>query len=164
VSRLVLLCPSGLGDEERLPIVEGVRRSDLAALVGSVFHAPHKVDASLLNYYRRQFANRRWRVGLLRTIRGTTGHCVRDRLRDVPQPTLLVSGEDDRIVDPAQAATAAGLLPRGHYLSIPACGHAPQMEKPWLTNRLVLHFLTSPVPGPKPRLGQILLSNPNTVL
>ena len=26
VSRVVLLCPSGMGDEERLPIVEGVRR------------------------------------------------------------------------------------------------------------------------------------------
>ena len=29
VARLVLLCPSGLGDVEQLPIVDGVRRNDM---------------------------------------------------------------------------------------------------------------------------------------
>jgi pimeloyl-ACP methyl ester carboxylesterase len=164
VARLVLLCPSGMGDEERLPIVEGVRRSDLRALVDSVFHDPRRVEPRLLVYYQRQFANRRWRSGLLRTIRGTMDHCVRDSLAQVTQPTLLVSGREDRIVDPAQAASAARLLPHGQYLSIPQCGHAPQMEKPWLVNRLVVHFLTSPRPSPRPRLRELLLARPNTLL
>jgi pimeloyl-ACP methyl ester carboxylesterase len=164
VARVVLLCPSGLGDEERLPIVEGVRRNDLRALVDSVFYDPSKVDSRLLGYYGRQFANRRWRSGLLRTIRGTMEHCVRDRLADLPQPTLLVSGRDDRIVNPQHAAEAARLLPQGHYLSIPQCGHAPQMEKPWLINRLVAHFLGSPRPSTRPRLTQLLLAKLNTVL
>jgi pimeloyl-ACP methyl ester carboxylesterase len=164
VARLVLLCPSGMGDEERLPIVEGVRRNDLKALVDSVFCNPHKVDPGLLVYYQRQFANRRWRSGLLRAIRGTMEHCVRDRLADVPHPTLLVSGKQDRIVDPEQAAEAARLLPQGRFLAIPQCGHAPQMERPWLINRLVLHFLTSPRPTNHPKLSQLLLAKPNTIL
>src|SRR5262245_38893652 len=71
VSRLVLLCPSGMGDVERLPVVEGVRRNDLKSLVDSVFFDPRRVEPGLLGYYQRQFANRRWRSGLLRTIRGT---------------------------------------------------------------------------------------------
>ncbi len=164
VARLVLLCPSGMGDEERLPIVEGVRRSDLKALVDSVFFDPRQVDVRLLDYYRRQFANRRWRSGLMRTLRGTMDHCVRERLKDVPQPTLLVAGAGDRSVDPAEAAAAARFLPRGQYLRIPQCGHAPQMEKPWLVNRLVLHFLTSASPSPRPPLTQLLLAKPNTIL
>jgi pimeloyl-ACP methyl ester carboxylesterase len=164
VSRVVLLCPSGMGDEERLPIVEGVRRGDLKGLVDSVFHDPGQVDFKLLDYYQRQFANRRWRSGLLRTIRGTMEHCVRDRLPLVTQPTLLVSAREDRIVDPKEAAEAAKLLPNGQYLSVPACGHAPQMERPWLINRLVLHFLTSERPMPRPRFTQLWLSNPNTIL
>jgi pimeloyl-ACP methyl ester carboxylesterase len=164
VARLVLLCPSGLGDEERLPLVEGVRRSDPTGLVRSVFYKPRRADGRLLDYYKRQFANRRWRTGLLRTVRGTSDHCVRDRLRDVLQPTLLVSGAEDKIVCPTHAAAAAKLLPRGQYLSVPRCGHAPQMEKPWLINRVVLHFLTSARPLPRPRLGQLLLSSPNTIL
>src|SRR5262249_44265078 len=103
VARVVLLCPSGLGDEEQLPIVEGVRRNDLRALIDSVFYTPRRADPALLVYYRRQFANRRWRVGLLRTIRGTMEHTVRSRLRSLTQPTLLVSGREDRIVCPRQA-------------------------------------------------------------
>ncbi len=146
VSRIVLLCPSGMGDVERLPVVEGLRRSDLQGLVESVFWDPRSADPGMLAYYRRQFANRRWRRGLLRTIRATRDHTVRDRLAEVPQPTLVVSGREDRIVDPRTAAQAARRLPRGHYLCIRQCGHAPQMEKPWLVNRLVVHFLTSPQP------------------
>jgi pimeloyl-ACP methyl ester carboxylesterase len=164
VSRLVLLCPSGMGDEERLPIVEGVRRNDLKALVDSVFYSPRRLDSRLLVYYERQFANRKWRTGLLRTIRGTMDHVVRDRLPLVQHPTLLISGREDKIVDSAAAAAAARLLPNGHYLAIPQCGHAPQMEKPWLINRLVLHFLSSPRPTTNPRLSQLLLAKPNTVL
>jgi pimeloyl-ACP methyl ester carboxylesterase len=147
VSRLVLLCPSGLGEGERLPLIEGIRRSDLEGLVASVFWDPRQMDPGLVEYYRRQFANRRWRIGLLHTVRGTLDHCVRDRLSQVPHPTLLVSGREDRIVDPRSAAEAVRLLPQGQHLSIPQCGHAPQMEKPHLVNRLVLHFLKSSRPG-----------------
>ena len=142
VSRLVLLCPSGLGDEEQLPIVEGVRRNDMRAMVDSVFHDSRVVDRELVRYYQVRFTDRRWRLGLLRTIRGTMDHSVRDLLPRVTQPTLLVSGQEDRIVDPEHAATVAPLLSRGEFVCVPQCGHAPQMEKPRFVNRLVVDFLT----------------------
>jgi pimeloyl-ACP methyl ester carboxylesterase len=164
VSRIVLLCPSGLGDEERLPIVEGVRRNDLKALVDSVFFDTRKLDTRLVTYYEKQFANRRWRAGLLRTLRGTMDHVVRDRLSQVRHPTLMVSGKDDRIVDPNVAAEVVRLLPQGHYMALPQCGHAPQMEKAWLINRLVVHFLSSASPSTNLRFTQLLLAKPNTIL
>jgi pimeloyl-ACP methyl ester carboxylesterase len=164
VSRVVLLCPSGMGDQERLPIVEGVRRNDLKALVDSVFTDRRKVDSRLVTYYEKQFANRRWRSGLMRTIRGTMEHVVRERLPLVTQPTLFVSGKDDKIVDPVVAAEAARLLPQGHHYCIPSCGHAPQMEKPWLINRLIVHFLTSARPSTQLRFTQLFMAGPNTIL
>jgi pimeloyl-ACP methyl ester carboxylesterase len=164
VDRVVLLCPSGMGDEERLPIVEGVRRNDLKALVHSVFYSPRRVDPQLLTYYKKQFANRCWRTGLLRTIRGTMEHCVKERLAQLTRPTLLISAREDRIVDPVQAAEAAKLLPNGQFYLIKNCGHAPQMEKAWLTNRLVLQFLTSKVPVGQPSLAQMMRANPNSIL
>lgn len=163
VARLVLLCPSGLGDEERLPIVEGVRRNDMRAIVNSVFYDPRCADPNLLTYYKAKFSNRRWRTGLLRTIRGTTEHCVRDRLAELTQPTLLVTGREDRIVSPEHAVGVAQTLRQGQFLAIPQCGHAPQLEKPWLVNRLVVHFLTSPQPNSAPRLSELLLSKPGKV-
>jgi pimeloyl-ACP methyl ester carboxylesterase len=162
VSRMVLLCPSGLGDEERLPVVEGIRRNDLKGIVDSVFFDPRQADPQMADYYQRVFTDRRWRSGLLRTIRGTMEHCVRDRLSEVTQPTLLISGREDKIVDPDHAALAARLLRQGQYLSIPQCGHAPQLEKPWLVNRLVTHFLTSAHPTSSPPFSELLLSRPST--
>lgn len=146
VGRMVLLCPSGLGDEERMPVLEGVRRSDARALVESVFYDPRYADLRVQEYYRGRLQDRRWRIGLLRTLRGTLEHCVRDRLREVTQPTLLVCGAQDRIVDPEHAARVAQLLPRGCVRTLPRCGHAPQIEKAQLVNRLVVEFLTAAEP------------------
>lgn len=164
VARLVLLCPSGMGDEEQLPVVEGVRRSELRGLIDSVFFDASYVDLGMVQYYQRQFANRRWRSGLLRTIRGTMEHCVRDKLAEVVQPTLLVSGREDRIVAPEQAREAARLLPRGKFVLIPHCGHAPQMEKPRLINRLVVNFLLQPQPSAEPRRTEVLVGGPHEVV
>jgi pimeloyl-ACP methyl ester carboxylesterase len=142
VDRLVLLCPSGLSEEESLPLVEGVRRTDPHSLVSSVFYDGRQLDPAVVDYYGRQFGNRRWRTGLLRTIRGTMEHRVRDRLADVKQPTLLVVGREDRIVDPGESIEAARLLPEGRLHVLEQCGHAPQMEQPDIINRLVVEFLT----------------------
>ncbi len=152
ISRLVLLCPSGLGDVEQLPIVEGVRRNDHRALIESVFVNPRHVEPEMVAYYARSFADRRWRIGLLRTIRGTMDHCVRERLPQVPHPTLILSGRQDRIVDPTQAIRAARSMPRGQSLVLSECGHAPQIEKAWLVNRLVVRFLTQVEPARKAEL------------
>lgn len=141
IGKLVLLCPSGLSDVERLPIMEGIRKNDPAALVHSVFHHPRHADPKLLDYYRGRFADRRWKTGLLKTVRGTMGYTVRDLLPRVKQPTLLVVGVEDRIVDPHQTIGAASLLPRGKLVVLRGCGHAPQMERASFINRLVVDFL-----------------------
>jgi pimeloyl-ACP methyl ester carboxylesterase len=144
VARLVLLCPSGLAEQESLPIVEGVRRNDMQAVVDTVFYDSRCVPTSLGQYYVRQVKNRRWRTGLLRTVRGTMEHRVRDVLPQVTQPTLLVVGREDRIVNPSEAVEAARRLPRGQMVVLPRCGHAPQIETPDTINRLVRDFLTEP--------------------
>ena len=163
VSRIVLLCPSGMGDEERLPIMEGVRRNDYEALVRSVFYRPAVIDRDLVNYYRGVFSSRRWKTGLLRVIRGTNDHVVRAKLSQVAAPTLFVSGKEDRIVCPRVGREAARDLPNGQHLMIPRCGHAPQIEKAWLVNRLVVHFLTHPRPTSHPRFSQLILNKPSRV-
>jgi pimeloyl-ACP methyl ester carboxylesterase len=161
VGRLVLICPSGMGDVERLPIMEGVRRNDYLAVVKAVFHRPRKVaDRGLLNYYRRCFESRRWKLGLIRTVKGTNEHVVRPRMKDLPMPTLIIGAKEDKIVDHLEGERAALELPDGYMISIEKCGHAPQIEKPWLVNRLVAYFLTSPTPGAHPSLVKLLANKP----
>lgn len=164
VSRMVLICPSGMGDEERLPIMEGMKNNDHKKLISSVFHRPKLVDREMLRYYQSKFQCRRWKMGIVKTVKGTNDHVVRPQLPKVQRPTLFISGEEDRIVDPMVGARASTEIPQGHYLSIPSCGHAPQIEKPWLVNRLVVHFLTSPRPSSHPRFTQLILHKPSRVL
>ena len=160
VGRVVLLCPSGMGDEERLPLMDGVR-GDTYALVRSVFHKPKYIDRDMVKFYRAQLANRVWKTGLLRTVRGTLDHSVREKLKQVRHETLLVTGQRDKICDPKTAAEAVLDLPNGHFLEVANCGHAPQIEKHWLVNRLVTYFLTSPKPTATPGWPQLVFAQPS---
>lgn len=156
VGRMVLLCPSGMGDKEQLPIMEGVRRSDWHAVVRSVFYRPRHVDRAMVRYYKMAVENRKWKKGMLRTVNGTLEHSVRTKLKDVKAPTLLVTGLKDRICDPKTAEAAARELPNGYFRAIPKCGHAPQIERYRLVNRLVAHFLTATTPTATPGWTRLL--------
>jgi len=158
VSRVVLLCPSGMGDAEQLPIIEGMTGRDPNAMVRSVFYKPKHVDRNVLRYYKSRFGNRRWKMGFVKTVRGTLDYSVREKLREMRCPTLLVSGKQDKVCCPKTAGEAAQELTNGLFLSIPKCGHAPQIEKAWKINRLVVHFLSAANPTSLPSWTQLLLA------
>lgn len=160
VDRVVLLCPSGMGDAEQLPIIEGVVGRNARAMVESVFHKPRRADGEIMRYYKSKFASRRWKLGFLRAVRGTLDHTVRDRMKDVLAPTLLVTASGDKVCDPKTAEEAARELPNGHFRKIERCGHAPQIEKHWLINRLVVDFLNSTRPTAHPSWSKLILTKP----
>ena len=160
VGRVILLCPSGMGDKEQLPIIAGLKSRDAYAMVKSVFHKPRLVDPQMQRYYEAKFASRLWQKGFLRTVNGTLDHTVRERMKDVKAPTLLVTGSDDKVCDPKTAEEAARDLPCGHFRRIERCGHAPQIEKHWLINRLVVDFLGSSRPTAHPSWTKLILAKP----
>ena len=142
VARLVLICPSGFHGDENLPVIEGVKRSRYETLVTSVFHRRHVACDELVGAIERKFRNRRWKKGVLRTLRGTLGHSVAPLLSRVVQPTLILWGEDDRVLsDVAGSVRAAEQIADVRQVVIPGCGHAPQIEKARLVNKLVTQFL-----------------------
>jgi len=67
-------------------------------------------------------------------------------LNDLPKlsvPTLLLWGEQDRIVPPQLARKALEQLPRGELKILPACGHSPQLDCPEEFLAAVGEFLES---------------------
>lgn len=142
VSRLVLLCPSGIYGDENLPMMEGVRRSQYDTLVKSVFHRSHFASDDLVAVIERKFQDRKWKKGVLRTLRGTVGHSVSPLLSQIRTPTLIIWGDNDRVIsDVAGSIRAAEQIKGVRQVVIPKCGHAPQIEKARLVNQLVLRFL-----------------------
>jgi pimeloyl-ACP methyl ester carboxylesterase len=88
---------------------------------------------------------------LLRTIQCTKRHSIRQRLAELTMPTLLVLGEEDRIIDSREAITAAEGLAHVRTIVLPKCGHAPQVERAKTINHLVTDFMLRP--DQKPAAG-----------
>ncbi len=141
VDRLVLLCPSGMGGEERLPISEGARHKDYRGLVESTFYDPRLASRGIMSYYEDKFKSKAWRRAFFETVRGTKGHSVRDRLSAIDRPVLVICGREDRIVETHMVQEA--VAPHSNYqvVVISQCGHAPQLEQPQIVNRLIVNFL-----------------------
>jgi pimeloyl-ACP methyl ester carboxylesterase len=69
---------------------------------------------------------------------------LRRRIHRVSAPTLLVWGDQDRLVSPVYAEEFAGLLRHSEIAMIPGAGHLPQLEDPEPVRRAVLGFLNRP--------------------
>lgn len=59
----------------------------------------------------------------------------------VPQPTLVIGGDRDRVAPPAKVDALAAALPRGRRVRLRGVGHLPQVECPGaLVEELVRHL------------------------
>jgi pimeloyl-ACP methyl ester carboxylesterase len=66
---------------------------------------------------------------------------LKKRIHRVQAPALLVWGQDDRLVPPAYADEFARRLPGTRVEVVKSAGHAPHLEQPETTARLVEEFL-----------------------
>lgn len=147
VGKLVLLCPSGFGKEERLPIRESARTKNYQELVESTFFDRRYANPRIIEYFEEKFAYKPWRKAFFETVRGTKSHSVLDKLTLFDRPTLVICGREDRIVDPHAVQEAVRDIPNYRFVMVPNCGHAPQLECPRLINRLVVEFLSLAEPA-----------------
>lgn len=57
-------------------------------------------------------------------------------------PTLVLTGEADRVVNPERSRESAAAIPAARLVSIPNCGHAPMLEKPAETEAALRDWLS----------------------
>ena len=69
------------------------------------------------------------------------GRLVR-QAKVIKMPMLVVSGEEDQIVDPHSVSAWAGSVQRAEICLMDACGHVPMIERPAEFAAQVLAFLT----------------------
>jgi pimeloyl-ACP methyl ester carboxylesterase len=69
------------------------------------------------------------------------GRLVR-QAKIIKMPMLVVSGEEDQIVDPHSVSAWAGSVQRAEICLMDACGHAPMIERPAEFAAQILAFLT----------------------
>ena len=85
------------------------------------------------------------RAPFLRDLFGRIGYEGRDRLRprlgEIGQPTLVVWGAEDEVIDPSAAGVWADGLPDATLRVLPGVGHAPMTERPEETAALFVEFV-----------------------
>jgi pimeloyl-ACP methyl ester carboxylesterase len=87
---------------------------------------------------------------LHRYVRALYQESVDERLGEIPQPTLVITGERDQLVLPRQAYRAAEAIPNAELKVIPRAFHNPMDERPADFYRALLEFLDATPPLPPP--------------
>lgn len=65
-----------------------------------------------------------------------------ERLGEINQPTLIVWGENDKLMGPKVAEILEGKIRGSEVVIISECGHCPMLEKPDEFNSFVFSFLS----------------------
>jgi pimeloyl-ACP methyl ester carboxylesterase len=89
----------------------------------------HHPGSTLLEWQRREI-----------TWNGLRTNYV-DRLSEIAIPTLILHGEDDRLLPVAIAERAHRLIPNSRLEIVPNCGHLAPLEQPEAVNRALGQFL-----------------------
>jgi 3-oxoadipate enol-lactonase len=76
-------------------------------------------------------------------VEGLTGFDVTGRLSDINKPTLVITGEFDRVLPKDGGQEICDLIPRARYYEVSEVGHLGYIEKPDQFNRIVIEFLNS---------------------
>jgi 3-oxoadipate enol-lactonase len=139
---------------ESLPNADAIWGPRLAAVrqAGSVRPiAQATIDRWLTPAFRARHPSR-W-AEILATIEATSAAgycgCVEaimnfshvSRLPGLTIPALILCGEDDHAVPPAEGQRIARLIPNGRFTAIPDARHLPNVEKPEDFNRALLGWL-----------------------
>ena len=155
VSRLILFAPDGMAGEEGAwlaltefgPFVDAglslANRSFVEILLRTaVYRNQDLVTPSLVDCYSEGLLTPEGARATAVITRRVIGHDPVDGLLPgIGQPTLIVWGKEDRLLDPSWGPRFARLMPDARLALLEGCGHAPMIEKPVETARLVDAFL-----------------------
>jgi pimeloyl-ACP methyl ester carboxylesterase len=106
----------------------------------NLFHKPNALRTELIWEIANQGIQS---PGLVAALGALAGYDILDRLDDIEIPTLIVWGQDDHVVPPADALEYARLIPHARLEIFARCGHLPMAERPVRFNRLLESFLAA---------------------
>lgn len=161
VEALVLVASAGLGKEVtlllRLPTLPLLgefltrpNRKRAAQFLGEMYYDPALVTEELVDLFYETSSLPGAQKAFLRASRSTIGlggvrkkvyQPILDSLGSITVPTLIVWGEQDKILPVAHAHIAKERMPNAQLHIFDQCGHQPMVEHPAQFNKLVLEFL-----------------------
>jgi pimeloyl-ACP methyl ester carboxylesterase len=162
VDRLVLVDPAGLPDSirsvplgwqlARLPVLGKLtewllpRAAVVQGLV-AVYGDPQRIDDALVDRYHDLTLREGNRAALRQRLRQYVPGEHAQAIAGIRQPTLILWGGRDTVIDPAAAAGFERLIPGSTRVMFEQLGHVPHEEDPAATLVPVQAFLAAPAPA-----------------
>jgi pimeloyl-ACP methyl ester carboxylesterase len=115
-----------------------IRRSDLRRFLVQGLSTPELCSDSDVNVYWDRLTRRGGREATYAMLSQLPSLVtLRDGLRAIEAPTLVLWGDRDRLVPPEQADRLADMLPRARIELVDGCGHNPADERPVEVARMI---------------------------
>jgi pimeloyl-ACP methyl ester carboxylesterase len=161
VEHLVLVSPAGIstrGYRAYLPTLHGFGRvlasgtARVAANADTIARRPRLRGVALSTLTRHpirlpapltaETLRGAGKVGFVEALEALSAYSIRDRLPEIACPTLIVWGEDDRIVPVRDADVFAEMIPGSRKVVVEDTGHLAMLERPAAFNELLEDFLS----------------------
>lgn len=104
------------------------RRGD--AFLDSAWHDPGKITPQTRAGYREPLRAQNWDRALWELTKASDRQDLAAHIGDLALPSLVISGDDDRIVPVESSIRLAEQFPDAELVVISDCGHVPQEECP----------------------------------
>jgi len=107
----------------------------------SAWHDPSKISAEVWEGYTKPLQAENWDRGLWELFASSRESNLASQVEQLNLPVLVISGDDDRIVETQLSVRLAEEIPGAELVIIPNCGHVPQEECPQAFLEAVEGFL-----------------------
>jgi pimeloyl-ACP methyl ester carboxylesterase len=111
------------------------------AFIQTAWHDPSKITPAILEGYRTPLQTPNWDIALWELTKASRPNNIMEQLGQIQVPTLVISGDDDRIVPTEQSLRLAKDIHGAELVVFNACGHLPQEECPQSFLQAVTPFI-----------------------
>jgi len=118
-------------------------QAQVPGIVRLAYHDPSKVTPEIMAGYMNPLNVENWDKALWELTAASSESGLAQRLPELNLPTLVITGDDDRIVPTEQSVQLAGEIANAALVVIPQCGHFPQEERPAEFMQAVIDFLAT---------------------
>jgi pimeloyl-ACP methyl ester carboxylesterase len=109
----------------------------------SAWYDPTKITSDILEGYQKPLLALNWDKGLFELLRAPTPKSISMHLKEMNVPTLVISGDSDKIVPLQYSEELSKELPNASLVIVPNCGHLPHEERPQLFLDAIIPFIQS---------------------
>ena len=109
--------------------------------MGLAFNDPSKIENGVIDGYATSWQVPGWDRAMWEMVLATGPMDIAWLPNLVKKPTLVITGDNDRIVPTHESIRLSEEISDAELVIIPECGHMPQEERPELFIEAVLNFL-----------------------